>query len=134
MNEDDLKKRTKQFALKILKLIAIIPSTIEGRVIANQLTKSGTSVGANYRAACKARSRAEFIAKIGVVEEEADECIYWLELVIEAKLSKKELVEPLLKEAGEIVAIMASSRKSATKNRTLERSNPANGWTIGNRK
>ena len=134
MNEDDLKKRTKQFALKILKLIAIIPSTIEGRVIANQLTKSGTSVGANYRAACKARSRAEFIAKIGVVEEEADECIYWLELVIEANLLKKELVEPLLKEAGEIVAIMASSRKSATKNRTLERSNPANGWTIGNRK
>ncbi len=134
MNEDDLKKRTKQFALKILKLIAIIPSTIEGRVIANQLTKSGTSVGANYRAACKARSRAEFIAKIGVVEEEADECIYWLELVIEANLLKKELVEPLLKEAGEIVAIMASSRKSATKDRTLERSNPANGWTIGNRK
>ena len=134
MNEDDLKKRTKQFALKILKLIAIIQSTIEGRVIANQLTKSGTSVGANYRAACKARSRVEFIAKIGVVEEEADECIYWLELVMEAKLSKKELVEPLLKEAGEIVAIMASSRKSATKNRTLERSNPANGWTIGNRK
>lgn len=125
MNEDDLKKRTKQFALKILKLIAIIPSTIEGRVIANQLTKSGTSVGANYRAACKARSRAEFIAKIGVVEEEADECIYWLELVIEASLLKKELVEPLLKEAGEIVAIMASSRKSATRNRTLE---------IGNRK
>jgi len=134
LNEDDLKKRTKQFALKILKLIAIIQSTIEGRVIANQLTKSGTSVGANYRAACKARSRVEFIAKIGVVEEEADECIYWLELVMEAKLSKKELVEPLLKEAGEIVAIMASSRKSATKNRTLERSNPANGWTIGNRK
>jgi len=125
LNEDDLKKRTKQFALKILKLIAIIPSTIEGRVIANQLTKSGTSVGANYRAACKARSRAEFIAKIGVVEEEADECIYWLELVIEASLLKKELVEPLLKEAGEIVAIMASSRKSATRNRTLE---------IGNRK
>jgi four helix bundle protein len=111
--------------LKILKLTATIPSTIEGRVIANQLTKSGTSVGANYRAACKARSRAEFIAKIGVVEEEADECIYWLELLIEANLLKKELVEPLLKEAGEIVAIMASSRKSATKNRKLE---------IGNRK
>ena len=125
MNEDDLKKRTKQFALKILKLIAIIQSTIEGRVIANQLTKSGTSVGANYRAACKARSRVEFIAKIGVVEEEADECIYWLELVIGANLLKKELVKPLLNEAGEIVAIMASSRKSATKNRKSE---------IGNRK
>ena len=123
MNKDELIKRTKQFALKILKLTATIPSTIEGRVIANQLTKSGTSVGANYRAACKARSRAEFITKIGVVEEEADECIYWLELVIEANLLKKELVEPLLKEAGEIVAIMASSRKSATINRKSEMGN-----------
>jgi len=123
LNKDELIKRTKQFALKILKLTATIPSTIEGRVIANQLTKSGTSVGANYRAACKARSRAEFITKIGVVEEEADECIYWLELVIEANLLKKELVEPLLKEAGEIVAIMASSRKSATINRKSEMGN-----------
>ncbi|OPY75389.1 MAG: hypothetical protein A4E64_01918 [Syntrophorhabdus sp. PtaU1.Bin058] len=84
--------------------------------MANQLAKSGTSVGANYRAACKARSRAEFIAKIGVVEEEADECIYWLTLVIESNMLKKEIVEPLLKEAGEITAIMASSRKSAMKN------------------
>jgi len=73
LNKNELIERTKQFALKILKLIATIPKTIEGRVIANQLTKSGTSVGANYRAACKARSRAEFIAKIGVVEEEADD-------------------------------------------------------------
>ena len=123
MNKDELIKRTKQFALKIIKLIATIPNTIEGRVIANQLAKSGTSVGANYRAACKARSRAEFIAKIGVVEEEADECVYWLELLIEANLSKIELVGPLLREAGEIVAIMASSRKSATINRKSAISN-----------
>ena len=73
MDSDDLKKRTKQFALRILKLVAALPNTIEGRAIRGQLVRSGTSVGANYRAACRGRSKAEFVAKLGTVEEEADE-------------------------------------------------------------
>ena len=113
MTEDDLKKRTKQFALRILKLVAALPKTIAGRTIGNQLARSGTSVAANYRAACRGRSKAEFIAKLGVVEEEADESALWLELIIEGDLLKRELVQPLWNEANELVAIMTSSRKSA---------------------
>jgi four helix bundle protein len=113
MTEDDLKKRTKQFALRILKLVAALPRTIAGRTIGGQLARSGTSVAANYRAACRARSKAEFISRLGVVEEEADESALWLELIMEGKLMKKELVEALWTEADEIVAIMTSSRKSA---------------------
>jgi len=90
-----------------------LPKTIEGRVIGNQLIRSGTSVGANYRAACRARSKAEFIAKLGVVIEEADESAFWLEIIIESNLLKKELVKPLLNETNEIIAIMVSSAKSA---------------------
>ena len=113
MTEDDLKRRTKLFALRILKLVAALPRTIAGRTIGGQLARSGTSVAANYRAACRARSRAEFISRLGVVEEEADESALWLELIIEGELMKKELVEALWTEADEIVAIMTSSRKSA---------------------
>jgi len=113
MSEDDLKKRTKQFALRILKLVAALPRTVAGRTIDGQLARSGTSVAANYRAACRARSKAEFISRLGVVEEEADESALWLELVIEGELMKRRLVQPLWKEADELVAIMTSSRKSA---------------------
>jgi four helix bundle protein len=113
MTEDDLKKRTKLFALRILKLVAALPKTIAGRTIGGQLARSGTSVAANYRAACRARSKAEFISRLGVVEEEADESALWLELIMEGELMKKGLVEPLWIEADEIVAIMTSSRKSA---------------------
>ena len=115
MNENQLKQRTKQFALKIIKLVGSLPQTIEGREIGRQLIRSGTSIGANYRGACKGRSMAEFIAKLGIVEEEADETAYWLELVIEGGLLEKEVVEPLVKEANEFVAIMASSRKTASR-------------------
>jgi four helix bundle protein len=115
MNEEDLKKRTKQFALRIMKLVAALPKSIEGRVVGNQLIRSGTSVGANYRSACKGRSKAEFIAKLGIVEEEADESAYWMELIIEGDLLKEELVQPLLDEANEIAAIMAASRITASK-------------------
>ena len=113
MTEDDLKKRTKQFALRILKLVAALPRTLAGRTIGGQLVRSGTSVAANYRAACRARSKSEFISRLGVVEEEADESALWLELIMEGQLMKKALVEPLWIEADEIVAIMTSSRKSA---------------------
>ena len=115
MTEDDLKKRTKLFALRILKLVAALPKTLAGRTIGGQLVRSGTSVAANYRAACRARSKAEFISRLGVVEEEADESALWLELIMESQLMKKTLVEPLWTEADEIVAIMTSSRKSASK-------------------
>ena len=112
----DLKARTKRFALRVMKLDAI-PRTIQGRAIAKQIIRSATSVAANYRAACRARSRAEFIAKIGVVEEEADESCFWLELIIDSGLLTEERIRPLLGEAGELVAIMAVSRKSAIGNR-----------------
>ena len=113
----DLKARTKQFALRVMKMVDALPRTIQGRTIAKQITRSATSVAANYRAACRARSRAEFIAKIGVVEEEADESCFWLELIIDSGLLGEERIRPLLSEAGELVAIMAASRKSAIANR-----------------
>lgn len=92
MDSDDLKKRTKEFALRVLKLVAALPDTAQGRTVGGQLAKSGTSVGANYRSACRGRSRAEFISKLGIVEEEADESGFWLEVVIEGELLKAELV------------------------------------------
>ena len=113
----DLKARTKEFALRVMKLVDALPRTIQGRAIAHQIIRRATSVAANYRAACRARSRAEFIAKIGVVEEEADESCFWLELIIDSGLLTKGRIRPLLREAGELVAIMAASRKSAIGNR-----------------
>lgn len=115
MKEDDLKQRTKDFALRILKLVDALPQTTAGRAISNQLVRSGTSVAANYRVACRGRSKAEFIAKLGIVEEEADESEFWLEMIIESTLLKPTLVESLRQEASEIVAIMVASRKSASK-------------------
>ena len=115
MDEKELKERTKKFSLRVIKLVGALPKTVEGRTIGSQLIRSGTSVGANYRAACRGRSKPEFVAKLGVVEEEADESAFWMELIIESNLMKKELVEPLLQEANELVAIMTASRKSAAK-------------------
>jgi four helix bundle protein len=117
MTTDELKARTKEFALRVIRLVDALPTSVKGRAIANQIMRSSTSVAANYRAACRARSRAEFIAKIGVVEEEADETAFWLDLIIDSKIRSKTQIEPLVKEAGELVAIMASSRKSAIGNR-----------------
>ena len=111
--ENDLRQRTKEFALRIIKLVEALPNTRSGRTIGNQLVRSGTSVGANYRAACRARSLAEFIAKIGLVIEEADESAFWIEVIIESGLMKKYLVEQLLQETNEIVAIMVTSSNSA---------------------
>lgn len=117
MNHDNLKKRTQEFALSIINLVQSLPKGQASLVIGNQLTKSGTSVGANYRSACRARSRAEFIAKMGIVEEEADETIYWIELLIKAGLIKKDGVKPLLKEAHELLAITVSSINTARKSK-----------------
>lgn len=115
MDKNDLQERTKSFALRIIKSVEALPKTTEGRAIANQIIRSGTSVAANYRAACRARSTAEFVAKLGTVIEEADETALWLELIIEAEILNKNLLNPLLKEANEIVAIMTSSVFSASK-------------------
>ena len=116
MTADESKLRTKRFALRVISLVAASPKTIEGRAIANQLVRCGTSVAANYRSACRARSRSEFVAKMGVVLEEADETQLWLELIIESKLVPVRRVEPLLDEASELVAIFVASRKSALSN------------------
>ena len=114
MNAEDLKARTKQFAIRVLKLVAALPNSVSGRTAGGQLARSGTSVGSNYRAACRGRSKPEFIAKLGVVEEEADESAFWMELIIEGGLLKKQAVEPLLSEANELAKIMARSRISAS--------------------
>jgi four helix bundle protein len=121
MTESELIERTKQFALRVIKLVGELPRTIEGRAIASQLMRSGTSVAANYRAACRARSKPEFIAKLGTVEEEADECAFWLELIIDAGVMGESKIRPLLNEASEIVAIMASSKKTAAKSKIANR-------------
>ncbi len=115
MKETELKERTKKFALRVLKLVSAVPRTVEGRAIGGQLVRSGTSVGANYRAACRGRSKAEFISKLGTVEEEADESAYWMELIIDAQLLKAKRVTALYQEANELTAIMAASRISASK-------------------
>ena len=117
MNAQELRDRTKKFALRVMALIDALPRTPKGNAIAGQLVRSGTSVAANYRAACRARSRAEFIAKIGVVEEEADESALWLELIIDDKLLPQRKVASLLAEANELVAIMAASHISASRSK-----------------
>lgn len=113
MDQNELKTRTKQFALRILRLTAALPPTPEARTIRNQLSRSGTSVGANYRAACRARSKAEFVAKLGTVIEEADESCFWMELIIEGGMLPEKNVSDLLAEANELTAIMTASRKTA---------------------
>ena len=116
MDREELKKRTKKFALDIIKLTEDFPKTKAGDVIGRQLLRSATSVGANYRAACRARSQADFISKISVVEEEADESCFWLELTIESGLANTEDAKTLLKEADELTAIFTASKKTARSN------------------
>ncbi len=116
MTEDELKRRTKIFTLRVLKLVAALPNSVAGRTVGGQLARAISSVGANYRAACRARSKPDFISKLGIVEEEADESAFWLEVIVESKLLKEHLVDPLLTEANELTAIMTSSRKSASRN------------------
>jgi len=113
MDAKELKERTKAFALRVMKLANALPKTAAGRVVGHQLLRSSTSVAANYRAACRARSKAEFIAKIGNVEEEADESALWIELIEESAMLPKSMVAPLKREAEELTAIMSASRISA---------------------
>jgi len=108
-----MKQRTKQFAIRVIRLVESLPNRRTVEVLGRQLLRSGTSVGANYRAACRAKSQADFIAKMGIVEKEADECLYWMEILIEAGLVKAEKVGPLMKETDEIPSITVASIKTA---------------------
>lgn len=117
MRAEELIARTKQFALRCIRLSRSLPREDVAYVVGKQLIRSSTSVGANYRAACRARSQADFASKIRVVEEEADECQYWLELIVEAKLIEESKVKELMKEAKEVTAIFSASGKTARKNR-----------------
>ena len=112
MNEAELKRRTKAFALRVLKPVDALPDSRSGRVLANRLGRSGTSVGANYRAACHSRSAAEMNSKLAVVVEEADESGFWLKLIEEHGLVTADKLKPLLKESDELTAIMVASRRT----------------------
>jgi len=112
----NLRKRTQDFAVAVLELMEKLPKGGELGVIKRQLIRSETSVGANYRAAQRSRSRKEFVAKLALVEEEADECIYWLELLCVRRVSSELCVRPLLGEASELVAIFVASRRTAVRN------------------
>ena len=118
MSKAELLARTKTFGLRILNLADHLPRTVSGRAIGSQLVRSGTSVGANYRAACRSRSRAEFAAKLGIVAEEADETVYWLEMLRDAKLIPEGKLSELLKEANELTAIFTVGRRSSSRNQT----------------
>lgn len=113
MDANELRDRTKAFALRIIKLVRALPKTTESRAVGSQIVRSGTSVGANYRAACRARSKKEFAAKMGIVLEEADETVYWLEIVAESNMLPTKRVKPLLDEAQELTAIFATSTKTS---------------------
>ena len=116
MNEIEFKKRTKEFAKQIITFCRSLPNNREGRLIGDQLFRSGTSVAANYRAACRGRSKAEFISKLAIAEEEADETLFWLELIKELNISNNPAVDPLMREADELTAIIVSSIKTTRKN------------------
>jgi four helix bundle protein len=115
MQYENLKKRTKQFALDIIKFVEDQRPDPTGRILCNQLLRAGTSVGANYRAACRSKSSADFISKMGTVEEEADECGYWLELLMDSGRVKNSNASLLLKEAGELTATTIASINTARK-------------------
>jgi four helix bundle protein len=117
MNEEKMKQRTKQFAKQIIKLCRQLPNNREGRLIGDQLFRSGTSVAANYRSACRARSKADFISKLSIVEEEADESLFWLEIIKEMEIFYATFMDSLMKENNEIIAILVSSIKTSRKNR-----------------
>jgi four helix bundle protein len=113
MSPEEMRERTKEFAKRVIKLCRHLPDTQEARLIRNQLFRSATSVGANYRSASRGRSRADFVAKMGIILEEADESLYWMELIVETEMMKRDLLSSLMQEANELVAIMVASLKTA---------------------
>ncbi|HBL23380.1 MAG TPA: four helix bundle protein [Deltaproteobacteria bacterium] len=113
MNADEFKNRTKAFAVRVIRLVEALPKNQIAKVVGNQLLRCGTSVGANYRVACRARSPADFVAKMAIVEEECDESIYWMELIVEAGLMDEKRLVELKNEANEILSMVVASIKTA---------------------
>lgn len=124
MTQEEMKKRTGEFAERVIKLCRALPDNREGKLIANQLFRAGTSVAYNYRAACRARSTAEFVAKLGIVEEEGDESLFWLETIQEMGLLKPELLKALIQEGNEILSIVVASIKTVKQKNKSEIRNP----------
>ena len=116
MAGDDLKIRTKQFALRVVQMVESLPRTRTADVFGKQLLRSATSVGANYRSACRSRSSPDFVSRITIAEEEADESLYWMELIVESKMLPSTRLTSLMQEANELTAIFASSAKTAKRN------------------
>ena len=117
MDAEEFKRRTKSFTLRIVRLVDSLPRSRTADVFARQLLRSGTSVGANYRAASRARSQADFVAKMGIVEEECDETIYWMELLVETDIVEAQRLTGLLSEAHEILSMVVASIKTARKHK-----------------
>lgn len=113
LSPEQLRARTKRFAVRIVKLFRALPKSTDAQVLGKQVLRSGTSVAANYRAACRGRSRPEFIAKLGVVAEEADETVFWLEMLVDCEIASERVVAELLKEARELCAIFSASQHTA---------------------
>ncbi len=126
MNEQEFKKRTKQLALRIINLVNSLPKTTTAQVIGKQIIRSATSVGANYRAACRAKSTADILHKLAIVEEEADETLYWLELLVEAEIFPESKLKSLMIETNEIVAMIVASIKTLKKRKNNQKSSRAN--------
>ena len=112
MTEQEFKNRTKQIALRIIKLVESLPRTWSAEVIGKQLLRSGTSIGANYRAACRGKSTADVLHKLAIVEEEADESLYWLELLVDAEIIKLSMLSVLMNDIDEILAMTVASIKT----------------------
>lgn len=112
MTEDQFKRRTKQYGLRIIRLVEALPNTETASVIGRQLLRAGTSVGANYRAACRGQSTADTLSKLALVEEEADETLYWMELLVDSDLVPEHQLQPLMKEGDELVAMTVASIKT----------------------
>jgi four helix bundle protein len=128
MTPEEMKDRTKRFGLRIIRAVASLSRTFAARHIGGQLLRAGTSIGANYRSACRGRTQAEFIAKLGIVEEEADETIYWMEMLVEAGIMPEVKLSALMTEANEILSIVVASintaRGGARNSKRLGRGNP----------
>ena len=116
MTEQEFKDRTKHIALRVIRLVESLPNTNSAQIIGKQLLRSATSVGANYRAACRGKSTADILHKLAIVEEEADESLYWLELLIEANIVPENKLSPLMKDTNEIVAMVVASIKTLRSN------------------
>ena len=126
MTPSELRVRTKQFAVRVVRVCRVLPRTDEGRVVSRQLLRSGTGIGANYRAACRPRSDADFIAKLGLVIEECDETAFWFELLIELKVGTREVLERGLDEVEQLTRIFVASRETARRNAKARRTKSTN--------